>query len=314
MDLALVDELWNISEEVVDDGVLPAMWARPQPLLFATSTAGTEASTLMRSYRERGLRQLSPDAEPDNDFLFLEYSPDPGADRDDSATWVAANPALGRTIDLDVIRGEHRNPNTAAFDRASLNRWVSGLDTWVQAGVWGAAESECEPEGPPSYVAVESGPDFTGFGAVAAWPDSARPDRAVVRSFATSDLFTLFDHIEQWQEQGVSMLLCPPVHDRHPWGEDAEGVHLIGDKELRLPMPWVTSLVEEAGVLHNGDLELAEHIGRVVATTNRQTGDRTLNSWKSPGPVFLARALVWAVGYATRPPEVQQAPVIHIAR
>jgi hypothetical protein len=44
---------------------------------------------------------------------------------------------------------------------------------------------------------------------------------------------------------------------------------------------------------------LAEHVGRAVAV--KTPGTIALSSNKSPGPIELARCLVWAAGIANRP-------------
>jgi hypothetical protein len=57
-DLIVADEMWDISREVIDGGLLPAQRAKQSPLLSLWSTAGTEASTAMLKWREQGLRAI----------------------------------------------------------------------------------------------------------------------------------------------------------------------------------------------------------------------------------------------------------------
>ncbi len=185
IDLAIVDEIWDVKEDVVKQGLLPATRARPAPQLLMASTAGTEASSLMMEYRERGLRQIA-DSDVDDPFLFCEYSPPEDADRDDPETWAWANPALGRTITRDVIEAEHKDPDQSAFDRAVLNRWVRSTNSWLRSGLWAAGETDIEADRAPDVAAVETDRDFTAFGAVSAW-SSDEGDACLVRSFATAD-------------------------------------------------------------------------------------------------------------------------------
>ena len=56
--LVVADEMWDISREVIDGGLLPAQRAQVSPLLSMWSTAGTEASTAMLRWREQGLRAI----------------------------------------------------------------------------------------------------------------------------------------------------------------------------------------------------------------------------------------------------------------
>ena len=45
IDLLLLDEIWNMSEEAIEDGLIPTQRARRNSFLSAWSTAGTEEST-----------------------------------------------------------------------------------------------------------------------------------------------------------------------------------------------------------------------------------------------------------------------------
>ncbi len=106
------------------------------------------------------------------------------------------------------------------------------------------------------------------------------------------------------------MLLVPSLFERHPWGDD-EYVTRVGSKELELWMPQVTALVDAAAIGHNGDHELAEHVTRAAAITSRTTGDQTLSAARSPGPIYLAQAMAFAVGSATRPRQPVVAPAFY---
>lgn len=264
----------------------------------------------MMEYRERGLRQIR-DQDLDDPFLFCECSPPEDADRDDPDTWAWSNPALGRTITVGVIEAEHKDPDTRAFDRATLNRWVRSIDSWLRPGLWAAGITDVEPERTPDVVAVETDKDFRGFGAVSAW-SSDEGDACLVRSFATADPKPLWAHLGELHEAGAQVLLVPSLFERHPWSDGAEHVTRVGSKELERWMPQVTALAEAAAIGHDGDHELAEHVTRAAAVTSSRTGDQTLSAARSPGPIYLARAVAFAVGAATKPRQQLPAPVIYV--
>jgi phage terminase large subunit-like protein len=95
-DLIVADEMWDISREVIDGGLLPAQRAKQSPLLSLWSTAGTEASTAMLKWREQGLRAI--DTKQNSSFYFAEWSPPPDMSPLDPESWQWSNPALGTTL------------------------------------------------------------------------------------------------------------------------------------------------------------------------------------------------------------------------
>jgi hypothetical protein len=62
--------------------------------------------------------------------------------------------------------------------------------------------------------------------------------------------------------------------------------------------PIVRSLVLEERLVHADQQNLAEHVGRAVLI--RSQNSMALSSQKSPGPIELARCMVWAAGLAAK--------------
>ena len=58
-------------------------------------------------------------------------------------------------------------------------------------------------------------------------------------------------------------------------------------------------LILEGRLRHDGSNALAEHVGRAVAVKTQNS--TVLSSQKSPGPIELARCMVWAAAIAARP-------------
>ena len=70
--------------------------------------------------------------------------------------------------------------------------------------------------------------------------------------------------------------------------------------------PIVRSLILEGRLKHLGQANLAEHVNRGVLGRNQNS--IALVTQKSPGPIELARCMVWAAGIAARPqPAVRRA-------
>ena len=144
LSMALVDEAWRVSRQVVDAGIAPTMAEAEQPQLWLVSTAGTSASDLMRNYRALALALETP-AE-DGSLLMLEWSapPDPDLDIDDPDVWRMASPHYDdrRALVLAQQRGQ---VSEVDFRQQWLNQWVPTAsaplfdsERW-QASGWGGA-------------------------------------------------------------------------------------------------------------------------------------------------------------------------------
>jgi phage terminase large subunit-like protein len=118
-DLIVIDELWNISAEVVDTALRPSQIARHNPLLSMWSTAGDESSVCMIQLRETAIAEI--DSGETGQVYFAEYSMKPGADPRLEANWLAANPAMGITVTVEALRAVSKKDS---FLRAHLNLWV----------------------------------------------------------------------------------------------------------------------------------------------------------------------------------------------
>ena len=161
VDLAIVDEVWGVGEEVIDGGVIPTMRARRSPLLSMWSTAGTEESKVMLRYRELGLRQI--DTGQASNFHCREWSPPPDLDPYSPEAWAYANPAGGITVQLDTIEAESKLPDRASFLRASVNLWVASDRSWLPQGLWQQLETD-EPL--PAIETVVGAQGFDGVVAI----------------------------------------------------------------------------------------------------------------------------------------------------
>jgi hypothetical protein len=58
-------------------------------------------------------------------------------------------------------------------------------------------------------------------------------------------------------------------------------------------------MIHEKLLWHTGENMLAEHVQRAVAV--RSQNSIALSSQRSPGPIELARCLVWSAALASRP-------------
>ena len=288
VDLALVDEVWGIDEEVIDGGITPTMRARRFPLLSMWSTAGTEESKVMMRYREMGLRLIDTH-EPTN-FHFREWSPPPDLDPMDPIAWAYANPALGKTLEMSTIESEAQLPDRASFLRSSVNLWIATDRSWLPQGLWSQlVTSEPLPSG--GVVAVEV--DFNDSHYYATRSVLLPDGRIGVTVAFTCDTQTqLWDHIAKLaKDQSIQFALTPTIDLQCPPSIERRRV-VVGYAEILKWTPAVQGLIRERQIVHTGEMALAEHVVRAVSV--RTQGSIAVSSQRSPGPIELCRTMIFS--------------------
>jgi len=162
IDLGLFDEVRTQRDDETYAALKPTVAARPEPLIFETSSAGDERSVLLRALWERGLRIIDR-AEPAEGFGMTWYAADDADAPDDPRAWAKSSPAFveGR-IDPATIRDELRAMTPATFRRERLNLWADAADEWLPPGVW-ARQTAPMPAGPHArtVLALEVEPGWT---------------------------------------------------------------------------------------------------------------------------------------------------------
>ncbi len=288
VDLAIVDEVWGVGEEVIDGGVIPTMRARRSPLLSMWSTAGTEESKVMLRYRELGLRLI--DTGEATNFHYREWSPPPELDPYSPEAWAYANPALGHTVTLDTIEAEAKLPDRASFLRASVNLWVASDRSWLPQGLW--AQLETDQQLPPGgVIAVECALDDSHYYATRSvlLPDGRI---GVTVAFTCDNQTQLWAHIMEAAKDPLVQFAFTPTIDLHTPPSFERRRVVVGYGEIVKWTPAVQALIRERQVAHTGELALAEHVQRAVAV--RTQGSLAVSSQRSPGPIELTRCMIFA--------------------
>jgi hypothetical protein len=306
VDLVVADEIWDISTDAIDQGLLPTMRARPNPLMAMWSTAGTESSTVFLRYREQGLRLI--DSGRQGALYMAEWSPPPDVDPMTPAAWQYGNPALGHTLQMETIEAEAQSPDRAAFLRASVNLWVASDRAWVRPGQWPDLEHTGDIP-PGGVIAVESSLDDSRYFGVRAAPTG--DGRVVVTvAFHVDTIAQCIDAITAASADPKITFAVSPTIELHMPKALERRYQVVGYGELLRYTPAVKNMIEEKTLRHTGEQMLAEHVQRAVAV--RSQGSMALSSQRSPGPIELARCMVWAAALAARPAAAGK-PMIVIA-
>ena len=292
IDLAVVDECWDVSEEAIDQGLMPAQRARPRPLLSAWSTAGTEGSSWMLRQREAGVRQI--EAGTSSPFYFAEWSPPPDLDPMTPEAWPWANPALGHTISAETLAQEAELPNRDAFLRASVNLWITTDQGWLPTGEWEKLVAD-PPDGPELVWACDAALDGLRHVGVRAWQlDGGRVH--------VDTAFSVRSETDMWQAIGSDLpprarLAITPQYDLHVPGQLKTRRTIVGYNETQKWTGIVRAMILDGRVTHSGSVQLSEHMARAVVGQGRY--GIALMSARSPGPIELARCAVWAIALAS---------------
>jgi hypothetical protein len=130
-DVVILDEALYLTPAMMG-ALMPTLSAKPDPQVRYGSSAGLMSSDVLRSIRDRGR------AGGDPSLVYVEWSTEPGSCSlpmcdhrvgtsgcalDDESLWVAANPAIGRRIDIDYLRAERRALPPLEYARERLGWW-----------------------------------------------------------------------------------------------------------------------------------------------------------------------------------------------
>jgi phage terminase large subunit-like protein len=290
----LVDEVWDISPEVVFTALRPSQIAVKNPMMMLFSTAGDQGSTVLLQLREQGIAAI--DSGQPTALYFAEWSLPPGISLEDRSYWGWSNPALGTTITAKALELAFDSPNRQAFIRGHLNLWVDSTNSYLPINLWNDRKSN-KPAPPTQWLTIDSSVDDSRYVGVS----TAFDDGRVVVSVA----FVVESAAQMWEEvvrimhvQTVKLAVTPSLEIHCP-PDLRRRMQIVGYAELLKWTAACRSMIIEDRVHHTGDIALAEHFARSVAV--KTGGSIVLSSQKSPGPIELARCAVWGIMLASKP-------------
>jgi phage terminase large subunit-like protein len=290
----IADEVWNISRDVLLNGALPSQRVMKSPLLSCWSTAGTEDSLAMLQMREEGLRAI--DEGKTTKLYMAEWSVPPGIDPMTSPDlWKMANPALGYTLEPDVLADEADQVDKAAFLRASLNVWISSERSWLPPGLFDSLKVEDIPAG--GVLAVDSSMDeslYCGVRAQRTGDDLI----GVTVEFLADSLSGCWQAIDTAAASCERVALTPSLFDIAPASLERKKVQ-VGYAELATHTGTIKQLITEGRVVHTGEEMLLEHVDRAVGVKTQR--GYALSSQRSSGPITLARCMIFAASLIAKP-------------
>ena len=117
--------------------------------------------------------------------------------------------------------------------------------------------------------------------------------------FVVDTMAEAWRRIEAMSSDPKLVLAVTPTLDLHCPLALQRRRQIWGYQEVTRYTAAVRQLIIEGKLRHTGETMLAEHVGRAVA--GRTNGTISLSSQRSPGPIELARCLVWSAALASRP-------------
>jgi phage terminase large subunit-like protein len=294
-DLLAIDELWDISSDVLFDAFRPSQVAKPNPLLACFSTAGDQSSTAMQMLREQALNAI--DKGISNGLYWCEWSPPPGVNCEDRQWWPWSNPALGTTIQWRALEKAFAGPDRGAFLRAHMNLWIASADSWLPFGMWAERLSKV-PMPAGGILCVDNSLDndtlYCGVRAV-----QHEGGVIVTTEFVVDSQSQMWAEVNRvMQDRDVQLRINPTLFPLTP-PDLKRRTEDVGYKQLKGATPICRGMIIEDKLHHTGEVALAEHVTRAVMV--KVDDGAPLSSQKSPGAITLARCMVFAAAEAGRP-------------
>jgi phage terminase large subunit-like protein len=185
-------ELWDVMTFGAGD-------ARAQPLWIVITTAGDDPDRLSIGWEvhEYARRVIAGEVIDPRWYAKIYGAPD-DADIWDEEVWLAANPSLGHTIDIDKVRqaaltARNDPAQERLFRWLRLNQWVSLKTTgWLPLTLWDSSEGDwtrADLVGKKCYAGLDlsSTTDLTGLVLLFPPQDGVKEWRAIFEAWIPED-------------------------------------------------------------------------------------------------------------------------------
>lgn len=144
--LAVVDEYHLHPDNGVYSALELGMGARPEAVLFAITTAGSNIISACKQHYDYCCQILAGEEVNESQFALI-YELDDEAEIDDPALWVKANPNLAVSVDAaalgDTIKKARGIPSQwVEMLTKRFNVWCQGATPWMGAGSWDACKAD----------------------------------------------------------------------------------------------------------------------------------------------------------------------------
>ena len=160
--LAIVDEYHLHPDNGVYSALELGMGARPEAILFAITTAGSNVVSACKQHYDYCCQILA--GEENNDSLFvLIYELDDESEVEQPEMWIKANPNLHVSVDAAKLESTIQKARGIPSQWVEMltkrfNIWCQGSTPWMGAGAWDACKadySESDLNGMECYAGLD---------------------------------------------------------------------------------------------------------------------------------------------------------------
>lgn len=308
VDKLVMDELREHQSYEAWNAAVPATNARPHAQIVCITNMGDDKSVVLNDLREAALAGTDPR------LGLLEWSAPEDSDPTDPAAWVAANPNLGRRLDVDTIAGPAARAKAAGGEQLAgflteqLCMRVRSMDSavdpgaWSRAGVVGSLDAargrvalclDVSPDGMHATLCAAAvvSPGMTRIEVVHTWSGIGCTQQ--LRADLPAWIARVKPRTLGWFPSGPAAALAADLSKvkRKGWPPPGVTVAEIGTETAAVCMGLAEQVV--AGqVLHSDDALLTAHI---TGSSKLRTGDRWVFSRKGEGHCDAAYAAAGAV-------------------
>ncbi|QLB42726.1 terminase large subunit [Mannheimia pernigra] len=160
--LAIVDEYHLHPDNSVYSALELGQGARPEGLLFAITTAGSNTISACKQHYDYCCQILDGSEQNDSIFIMI-FELDDETDIDDPKNWIKANPNIGKSIpykDFENTIAKARGIPSEWVEMLTkrFNVWCNGSTPWLGEGGWKACErqyNEEELQGKACYMGLD---------------------------------------------------------------------------------------------------------------------------------------------------------------
>ncbi|MCA1572431.1 MAG: terminase large subunit, partial [Chloroflexi bacterium] len=166
VDMAVLDELFADDDDRREQALIPAMATRAAGQVLTTSTMGTDASMPLNRAVDRG--RIAVNEGRRSGVAYFEWSAAADDDPDDPDVWWQCMPALGHTINEEVVRQAREKLPPGEFRRAFLNQQTKADERIISGHAWKqVCDERAAPQAPLTF-AVDVNPERSAAAIVAA--------------------------------------------------------------------------------------------------------------------------------------------------
>jgi len=146
----IVDELHAHKTRGLVDVLITAMGARRQPLMFYTTTAGNNQTSIWWETRDLCVQVLHGTIEDDSIFAYIACL-DEKDDWRDSKNLIKANPNLGVSVKMEYLLTQLSQAKASPAKQNTYRRLHCNIPTqqatrWIDLAVWDASAGEVDEE------------------------------------------------------------------------------------------------------------------------------------------------------------------------